>query len=66
MIAKHPGQCKPHLFQDARYGPGFRVLNEVKTSSNDIPAYRCTVCSPPKEHGKKRAGAFRLTELVRR
>jgi len=64
MIAKHPGQCRPHEFQDATYGVGFRVMNPVKTSNNEVPAYRCTVCAPPKVPMQKRGGIYKLNELV--
>ena len=63
MIAKHPGQCRPHAFQDATYGNGFRVMNPSPIDKNET-GYRCTVCAPPKETGKKRGGVFRLHELV--
>lgn len=63
MIAKHPG-CKPHAFQDAAYGAGFRVMNPVKVGAKDEAAYRCTVCAPPKEQGKKRGGIYLRSQLV--
>lgn len=34
------GTCKPHSFQDERYGPRKRVANETK----DPEKVRCTVC----------------------
>ena len=49
MIAKHPGECKPHPDQDTRYGPGFRLMTEGK-GPGGAPIYRCTVCGGP---GKK-------------
>lgn len=61
MIAYHPNPCK-HEFQDAEYGPGFRVMNEVYEQGKVIGA-RCTVCCPPKEKMKKRGGVFNLNEL---
>ena len=64
MIAKHPGECRPHEYQDTTYGKGFRVMNPVKTDRQAEPAYRCTVCAPPKEHGKKRGGVYGLSQLI--
>lgn len=34
--------CKPHEFQDERYGKNMRVMNNCFL--NKQPAYRCTVC----------------------
>lgn len=34
MIAKHPNPCK-HEFQDAEYGPGFRLMNPIKVGPKD-------------------------------
>jgi len=43
-IKTHP-ECKPHAFQDAKYGDKRRVVNETKKSNAaDPPKYRCTVC----------------------
>lgn len=65
MIAKHPGECKSHRYQDAVYGPGFRVMNPTRPDGpNRPPGYRCTVCTPFKEKGKKRGGVWQLTELI--
>jgi hypothetical protein len=65
MIAKHIG-CKPHEYQDATYGKGFRVMNPVAVSGNskEEPGYRCTVCAPPKVKSLKRGGVFKRSELV--
>lgn len=63
MIARHPGGCRPHEFQDRTYGRGFRVMNPIQIASNEEPGYRCTVCAPPKEGMKKRGGVYRLSEL---
>ncbi len=62
MIAKHPGECRPHEYQDAKYGKGFRVMNPVAKKSHDAGA-RCTVCSPPKVKGTKRGGIYPVSEL---
>lgn len=64
MIARHPGTCLPHNYQDQAYGRNFRVMNPVAVPKGAEPAYRCTVCAPPKEAGKKRGGVYRLGELV--
>lgn len=42
MIAKHVG-CKPHEFQDARYGHQMRVCNPKKEFATNNKA-TCTVC----------------------
>lgn len=63
MIAKHAGNCKPHAFQDAEYGPGFRVMNPVTDKGKTIGG-RCTVCCPEKDAGKKRGGVYDLSQLV--
>ncbi len=36
--------CRPHSFQDSRYGLKMRVMNQVK-SDPDGPKARCTVYS---------------------
>ncbi len=59
MIAKHPGECKPHEFQDNRYGQGFRVMNPTKDGG-----HRCTVCAPDKVHSSKRGGVFQKSDLI--
>ena len=64
MIAKHPGACRDHAFQDREYGKGFRLMNEVKTGPKDEPAYRCTVCAPTKTRGQKRGGVFLRSQLT--
>lgn len=56
MIAKHQGPCKPHAYQDAKYGVGFRVMNPVGVGKAFKGDYRCTVCGPLKEATKKRGG----------
>ncbi len=38
-MIKHCDHCRPHRFQDARYGPGRRVMNAGNKGA------RCTVCS---------------------
>lgn len=65
MIAKHVG-CKPHEYQDATYGNGFRVMNPVAISkgSKEEPGYRCTVCAPHKTPMSKRGGVYRRSELT--
>jgi hypothetical protein len=65
IVAKHPGECKPHEFQDRVYGKGFRLLNDSSPTSKE-PMYRCTVCAPPKELGKHQGGEFALSQLVRK
>lgn len=57
MIARHPGRCKSHPFQDKRYGDGRRLLTEGGTKL--APIFRCTVCGGPQKKegwGKKRSG----------
>ena len=61
MIAKHPGECKPHI-QDTWYGNGFRVMNPAM-AKNEIVGARCTVCGPPKEAAKRRGGIYALSDL---
>ena len=34
--------CKPHAFQDSRYGSKNRVMN--RTAKKDPQVFRCTVC----------------------
>ncbi len=63
MIAKHPGQCVPHEYQDQTYGEGYRVMNDCKVDQHTI-GYRCTVCAPRKENGKRRAGIYLRHELI--
>ncbi len=63
MIAKHPGECKRHPFQDTTYGNGFRVMNPVRLKGEVVGA-RCTVCCPVKEPGKKRGGVYDLNQLT--
>ena len=63
MIAKHPNPCK-HEYQDATYGPGFRVMNHIKTMDKEEAGYRCTVCAPLKVKSHKRGGVFRRSELI--
>lgn len=63
MIAKHPNPCK-HEFQDAEYGPGFRLMNPIKVGPKDEAKYRCSVCAPRKEAGKKRGGVYARSELI--
>jgi hypothetical protein len=63
MIAKHAGECKPHAYQDSRYGKGFRVMNPVLDKDKKVAGARCTVCSPHKEPGKKRGGIYVLSDL---
>jgi hypothetical protein len=62
MIAKHAGNCPAHLFQDSRYGKGFRVMNPVFDKGKIVGA-RCTVCCPPKTTGSKRGGIYSLDQL---
>lgn len=64
MIARHPGECRPHPYQDSTYGKGVRLMTELAVEKNKEPAYRCTVCAPPKEAGKKRGGIFYLSQLT--
>ena len=62
MIAKHDGTCPDHDYQDKMYGKGVRVMNPVYVDGK-IAGGRCTVCSPPKEKGKKRGGVYPLNQL---
>lgn len=62
MIAQHPGPCRPHAYQDDKYGRGFRVMNPV-TEKGKIVGWRCTVCCPPKMPLQKRPGVYRPDEL---
>lgn len=39
-IAKNSHSCTPHPYQDKKYGPGVRVMNEKAEGKS----YRCTVC----------------------
>lgn len=64
MIAKHPGACPAHKFQDATYGSGFRVMNPVGEGKAFKGEYRCTVCCPPKEKTKKRGGLHSVATLI--
>lgn len=34
-----------HAYQDAKYGKGKRVVNEIKFMGGNIHHYRCTVCT---------------------
>lgn len=63
MIARHPGACRPHAFQDATYGRNARVMNPVASGKSE-QGYRCTVCAPPKEANKKRGGIYLLSQLA--
>lgn len=42
MIARH-SSCKPHPFQDKRYGDKMRVVNK-KRSYDETRKVNCTVC----------------------
>lgn len=45
MIQACP-KCRPHPFQDQKYGNGNRVFNErAKTKESNTRRYRCTVCT---------------------
>jgi hypothetical protein len=35
--------CPKHAYQDAKYGPGMRVHNEVKGKTSNIRTWRCSV-----------------------
>ena len=36
--------CKPHPYQDTKYGQFMRVHNPAKADAENKPAWRCTVC----------------------
>lgn len=40
VVVACQGQCRPHRFQDSKYGQGRRVHNLMKSGG-----MRCTVCS---------------------
>lgn len=40
-VASNKHACKPHPYQDKKYGAGVRVMNETATNPT---TYRCTVC----------------------
>lgn len=63
MIAKHPGQCIPHDYQDQKYGPGFRVMNPARKDGKLLGA-RCTVCCPEKVHSTTRGGVYAISDLI--
>jgi hypothetical protein len=44
VIQKCP-DCKPHSFQDARYGEKVRVMNPLKKAAGEQQKVRCTVCA---------------------
>lgn len=64
MIAKHEGECRPHPFQDRTYGKGVRVMNPSGEGKAFKGQYRCTVCAPPKDAGKKRGGLYSIDQMV--
>lgn len=64
MIAKHPGPCKDHPYQDARFGKGFRAFTESVVKGRHI-GWRCTVCAPRKEAMKNRGGVYLTSDLIR-
>lgn len=37
-------KCKPHPYQDARYGNQKRVMNPILTPPGMPKKYRCTIC----------------------
>lgn len=43
MIQKCPN-CKPHSFQDTRYGEKVRVMNPLKKVLEQQQEVRCTIC----------------------
>jgi hypothetical protein len=55
LVARHPGGCKEHAFQDKNYGHQYRVLNPCRPKDRDN-YFKCTVC------GK---GPFSQSELQR-
>lgn len=63
MIAKHPGECKPHAYQDSVYGKGFRVMNPSSPKAS-TPMYRCTVCCPTKTKSSHRGGEYDVKQLI--
>ena len=65
MIAIHPGECKPHKFQDEKYGKGFRVMT-VAMKEGKVLGARCTVCGPSKKKGEKRGGIFAINDLQKK
>lgn len=62
IVAKHPGVCRSHPYQDKRYGVGMRLMTEG--GGREAPVYRCTVCGKPglKARTQKRPG-WPLSEL---
>lgn len=61
MIANH-GPCRPHPYQDARYGTNNRVMNPASVKGK-LMGWRCTVCAPPKVHSARRGGVFDEADL---
>jgi hypothetical protein len=62
MLARHPGECKPHKYQDTNYGNGVRVMNPA-SKEGKILGYRCTVCAPNKSPNVKRGGVYDISDL---
>ena len=52
--------CKPHEFQDTRYGDKMRVMNPFPKSGGDIE-YRCTVCC--KERPLKQGSDLKIKRI---
>ena len=50
MIAKCD-KCKPHEFQDMKYGKNYRVMNELPSEGGQTKL-RCTVCGIEKSESK--------------
>ena len=42
--------CKPHAFQDERYGKNHRVHTTCQGSENKARKSHCTVCGKQHEH----------------
>ena len=40
--------CKPHPFQDSKYGQNMRVHTPRKKAKNAVQVWRCTVCGKEK------------------
>lgn len=63
MLARHPGECKSHKYQDTKYGSGIRVMTEAMKEGK-VLGYRCTVCGPTKAANVKRGGVFAVSDLI--
>lgn len=41
---KHCPNCKPHEYQDEKYGKEMRVMNSLAPKPGQQTEFRCTVC----------------------